>query len=188
MLPVLLVTIDTSVADGLHSYAVGHPVFVAVMQTWTDVFGPWTFRAILTVVAGWLWWRGRHRVAVWTFGAAVLSVVLDVGLKAVIGRPRPHWTDPVSTAVGSSFPSGHALTSFVGCGILLALAWPALGRGARWMWSIVAALVSVGTGFTRLALGVHFLSDVLGGWLVAAALVAAMLLVLQRIPSPELRK
>ena len=69
----------------------------------------------------------------------------------------------------------------MGCAILLALAWSALGRGSRRAWSAVAVSVPVVTGFTRLALGVRFLSDVIGSRLIAAALFAGMALLLRRI-------
>ncbi len=77
---------------------------------------------------------------------------------------------PVAHAPGNSFPSGHALGSFVVYGALLLVFLPAMAprwrKPARspsspcWSWPI---------GLTRIALGVHFVSDVLGGWLLGAA-------------------
>jgi undecaprenyl-diphosphatase len=61
------------------------------------------------------------------------------------------------------------------CAVLLRLAWPLATR--RWAWSVVAVVLPLITGFTRMFLGVHYLSDVIGGWLIAAALVLAMMLV-----------
>jgi undecaprenyl-diphosphatase len=171
--PVLAV--DRVVADGLHAFALSRPGFVTAAQTWTDVGQPWTFRAILIGVALWLLARRRTRTAVWILLTTALGGVLDAGLKVLIGRDRPYWTDPVSHAFGGSFPSGHSLTSAMACAVLLRLAWPLVTR--RWAWSVLALMVPLVTGFTRVALGVHFLSDVLGGWLIAAAIVAAMTLV-----------
>jgi membrane-associated phospholipid phosphatase len=173
--------VDHLVAEGLHGYALDHPGFVAVLQTWTDVFQPLTFRVIILVVAAWLLWRRRARAGSWVLVTMVLGGLAEAGLKALIGRDRPHWTDPVSHAVGESYPSGHSLTSAMAVAVLLLVAWPALSRRARWIWSAVAVAVPVITGFTRLALGVHFLTDVLGGWLIAAALVAAMALAPPRV-------
>jgi membrane-associated phospholipid phosphatase len=171
--PVLAV--DHVVADGLHTFALGHPGFVTAAQVWTDVFQPWTFRVILIVIGLWLLARRRPRTAVWVLLTTALAGALDTGLKVLIGRDRPHWTDPVSHALGGSFPSGHSLTSAMACAVLLRLAWPRLRR--RWPWTVLAVAVPLVTGFTRVALGVHFLSDVLGGWLIAAAIVAALTLV-----------
>jgi membrane-associated phospholipid phosphatase len=169
--------VDHFVANSLHAYALDHPAFVAVTQTWTDVFQPLTLRVILIAVAAWLLWQRRARAGSWVLVTMVLCGLVEAGLKELIGRDRPHWTDPVSHAVGGSFPSGHSLTSAMACAVLLLLAWPALSRRSRRVWSVVAVAVPVVTGFTRLALGVHFLTDVIGGWLIAAALVAAMALV-----------
>lgn len=176
-------SIDTGIADELHAFALGHPGFVAAMQVWTDVFQPWTFRAVLIAVALWLLWRRRTRPAVWVLVTVALCGLADSGLKALIGRPRPHWTHPVSTAAGASFPSGHSLTSAMGCAVLLSLAWPLLGRRGRWLASAVATLVPMITGFTRLGLGVHYLSDVVGGWLIAVVIVAATTLALRPRPA-----
>ena len=171
--PVLAV--DRVVADGLHSVALGHPGFVTAAQIWTDVFQPWTFRAILIFIGLGLLARRRPRTGVWILLTTALGGILDSGLKILIGRDRPHWIDPVSHAIGGSFPSGHSLTSAMACAVLLRLAWPLVG--CRWAWSTVAVAVPLITGFTRMFLGVHFLSDVIGGWLIAAALVLAMTLV-----------
>lgn len=166
--------VDHVVADGLHAFALGHPWFVTVLQVWTDVFQPLTLRVILIAVAAWLLWRRRARAGSWVLVTTVLAGLVETGMKVLIGRDRPHWTDPVSHAVGASFPSGHALTSAMACAVLLIVAWPALSERARRVGTVVAVAVPVITGFTRLALGVHYLTDVLGGWLIAAVIVAAM--------------
>jgi membrane-associated phospholipid phosphatase len=171
--PVLAV--DRVVADGLHAFALGHPGLVTAAQVWTDVFQPWTFRAVLIFIGLGLLARSRRRTGVWILLTTALGGILDSGLKILIGRDRPHWIDPVSHAIGGSFPSGHSLTSAMACAVLLRLAWPLVSR--RWAWSTVAVAVPLITGFTRMFLGVHFLSDVIGGWLVGAGLVLAMTLV-----------
>jgi undecaprenyl-diphosphatase len=172
---------DTAVAGGLHSYAVQHPGVVRAMQTWTDVFQPWTFRVILIAVGVWLLVRNQLRLGLWTIGVVLLAGLVDSGVKALIGRTRPHWTDPVSHAVSASFPSGHALTSAMGCAVLVLLAWPTLRRGARRIVLGVGIAVPLITGFTRLGLGVHYLSDVVGGWLFAATIITGMALLRRRI-------
>ncbi|QUQ63812.1 phosphatase PAP2 family protein [Kutzneria sp. CA-103260] len=165
-----MIGVDQAVAVGLHRYAVGHSGVVTALQVWTDVFGPWTFRGLLVVAAAWLWWRRRVAAAVWVVVTVLAAAAMDSGLKALVGRERPHWTDPVSHAVGASFPSGHSLTSAMGCAVLLVLAWPRVCQ----IGVIVAVAVPAVTGFTRLALGVHFLSDVVGGWLLGVTVVAVV--------------
>lgn len=99
--------------------------------------------------------RGRNG-----FGAAVLSN----GIKALVDRVRPVVDEPLARAHDPSFPSGHALGSTVTYGVLLLVFLPVVPRRFRgWTVGAVAVLV-VAVGLTRVALGVHFPSDVLGGW------------------------
>ncbi|MEV7616270.1 phosphatase PAP2 family protein [Streptomyces sp. NPDC089799] len=168
-LPALL-RFDAAIAVALHEHAVTHPAVTALIRVLSDwVWDPWTMRALLAAVCGWLWWRGERALAVRFLVTLAVASVVQQGLKAAVGRARPVWPDPVDSADYAAYPSGHALTATVVCGLLL---WLAGGR--PWAWA--AAAVSVlGVGFTRVYLGVHWPSDVLGGWLIGAALVLAAL-------------
>lgn len=168
-----LLAVDHVVAGGLHDYALNHPAITTAMQAWTDICQPWTFRAILAVTAVWLWWRHQRWTAAWVAATAIVSGVVESALKASLGRVRPQWTHPLATATGGSYPSGHALTSAMACAVLLILAWPNASRATRQALAVAAAAIPLVTGFSRLYLGVHFLSDVIGGWLIAVAVVAA---------------
>lgn len=108
----------------------------------------------------------------------VLAVgqAIRYGLMELIARPRPPAADWTGTAFGYAFPSGHATTSLMAAGIL---AWgiarrarPAVAR----TWCVVLALWAAGVGLTRVYLGVHWPGDVLGGWFLAAGLLALALL------------
>ncbi|MGW2849485.1 phosphatase PAP2 family protein, partial [Streptomyces sp. NPDC001274] len=168
-----LMDLDRTVADTLHRGAVTEPGLVHVNRVLTDWFwDPWTMRALIAVAVVALWWRGARPLAVWVAATSLLGTLAQQGLKSAVGRERPRWPDPVDSAHYAAFPSGHALTAVVTCGLLLWLlrrygAGPRLWRGAL----VVAGVSVVGVGVTRLYLGVHWLSDVLGGWLLGAALV-----------------
>jgi hypothetical protein len=99
--------------------------------------------------------------------------VLGPVTKAVVNRARPVVASPVvETPSNAGFPSGHAMTAVVVWGALLLVALPGVRRGARpWLVAATAVLV-VAVGLTRLALGVHFVSDVLAGWVLGAAWLA----------------
>ena len=84
-------------------------------------------------------------------------------LKEIVGRARPVLPDPVATAPGMSFPSGHALGATIGCCLLLLIALRFLPRGGRVAAVIAAGLIVGAVGFARVVLGVHFVSDVLAG-------------------------
>ncbi|MEV6315291.1 phosphatase PAP2 family protein [Streptomyces sp. NPDC051776] len=169
-----LLSWDRTVADVLHRSAVGHPGWTRANRILTDwVWDPWTVRALLVATALWFLWRGDRVTALCVLIATASVSALQQGLKVGVGRERPYWTDPVATAHFSAFPSGHAMTAAFGCSLLW---WLTLRAGARawWRWAATAlAAVSVAAaGFTRLYLGVHWFSDVLGGWLFGVALAA----------------
>jgi undecaprenyl-diphosphatase len=165
--------LDESAARGLHDAVVGHPVAVDALKAWTDVFSPWPFRLVVVAMAGWLVYRGAPRLAAWALVTIVTGGVLGVLAKALIGRARPHLPHPVAHAPGASFPSGHALTATLGCGIVLLALLPAVhGRWRALAWTL-ATVIPLFTGMTRIALGVHWVSDVVGGWLLGIAVVLA---------------
>ncbi|WP_093894800.1 phosphatase PAP2 family protein [Streptomyces sp. Ncost-T10-10d] len=167
-----LMTLDRTVANALHRRAVTEPGLVRMNRILTDwVWDPWTMRALIAVAVVVLWWRGARALAMWVAVTSALSTLLQQGLKSAVGRERPHWPNPVDSAHYAAFPSGHAMTATVTCGLLL---WLLRRHGTEprmWRMALVAAWISVvGVGVTRLYLGVHWMSDVLGGWLLGAAL------------------
>lgn len=176
-----LLALDAHLAATLHAAASANPAFTGALQLWTDVFGPGPLRVLVGVVAGWLWWRGARRVALWAVVTMVAGGLLGAGLKLLLGRDRPEFLDPVSHAAGSSFPSGHALTAALGAGVLALIFLPVASdaspvrhqRATRWTIIAAALVVTVATGLTRIALGVHWLSDVVAGWTLGVAVVAA---------------
>ncbi|HST66820.1 MAG TPA: phosphatase PAP2 family protein [Mycobacteriales bacterium] len=169
-----LIDLDQAVADRLHGFAVEHGWFVTLLKLLSNVFDPITFRVVTTVAALVLLWRRHFRLGIWTlvtvWGAALLGLVL----KVLVDRTRPDLVDAVATAPGRSFPSGHALTSTVGCAVLLLLVMPLLRGGWRALAVGVAVAVPLAVGFARIGLGVHFLSDVLAGELLGLVWVATM--------------
>ncbi len=119
------------------------------------------------VVTAWLGWRVKRRLAA-ILGATVLGerVVID-GMKLLIDRSRPAFDlHPVVTN-SSSFPSGHAGNSMA---VLLAIALIAVPRAHRDLAACLAIIASLIVGSTRPYLGVHWPSDVVGGWALGAAI------------------
>lgn len=167
-----LLDIDTSVADSLHRFGHGHPAFVHAMRLVSTIGGPRTFYVLAGVLTLALLWRAR-RLALWVAVTMAGAALFDKTLKAVVGRARPHFEDPMSLAPGYSFPSGHALASIVGCGLLLLVLLPFLPRRARPLAGILALVIPALVGFSRVGLGVHYVSDVVAGWVFGLAWLAA---------------
>ncbi|MFF6824700.1 phosphatase PAP2 family protein [Streptomyces longwoodensis] len=171
-----LTSVDGAISRTTHRWAVDEPGVTHAFRILSDwVWDPNTMRLLGATVAVWLVWRrGAWWTACWLVAVSVLGTLVQQGLKAAVGRPRPWWPDPVDTAHFGAYPSGHALTATVVCGLLLWLLHRAGPPAALWRTAVALAAVSVvGVGLTRVWLGVHWPSDVLGGWLLGATLVAA---------------
>jgi undecaprenyl-diphosphatase len=168
-----LLRLDRAVADDLHSVALRSPSLVDALTWVSRVFDPLVFRLLATALAGWLLYRRRTRLAAWALVTAWGGGLLDLVLKEAVRRARPSFVQAVATAPGRSFPSGHALGSVVGCGVLLLVLLPVLSGWARRLAWTAALLIVLAVGFSRVGLGVHYLSDVLAGWIVGLAWLAA---------------
>ncbi|MFD0260964.1 phosphatase PAP2 family protein [Kitasatospora indigofera] len=166
--------LDAGAAARLNASVRHHPLLLEAARTLTD--GPWdpvTLRLLVAAVVGWLILRRAWRLALWAGLTELAAGLTGLLVKVAVGRVRPRLPDPVAQAPGYSFPSGHAMTAMASCAILLLVLLPMVPRRARpAAWTAAAATV-LGTGLTRIALGVHWVSDVLGGWLLGLALVAS---------------
>ncbi|MFE2041878.1 phosphatase PAP2 family protein [Streptomyces sp. NPDC059477] len=178
-----LITVDERIARTTHGWAVSEDGLTHAFRILTDwVWDPLTMRILCAAVIIWLVWRrAAWFTAAWLLVTVAVSTLVQQGLKAAVGRERPVWPDPVDSAHYAAFPSGHAMTATVICGLLV---WLLHRYGASrkvLRWATTVAVVSVlGVGLTRVWLGVHWLSDVVGGWLLGAMVIAAAVAVHER--------
>ena len=167
-----LTRLDASVANHLNGFVHRTPGAVGVLRAVSFLGGP-PFLAVVTVLgAGYVLWRGRRRLVVFLIVTCLGGGLIDSVVKLVVARPRPVVDHPVATAFGKSFPSGHAMSSTVVYGALLLVFLPAAGRLRRLLLALTMALV-LAVGTSRLLLGVHFVSDVAGGYVLGLAWLAA---------------
>lgn len=164
-----LLAVDLTVADRLNEAVAGRPVAVVILRALSELGGAPTAWLLLSTTAVWLLIRRRPALAVYVVVTGLGAAILDPSVKLLVGRTRPVVETVVAVAPGNSFPSGHALGSMVTYGVLLLVFLPAVSRGRRMRLCVAAAAVVALVGFTRLALGVHYVTDVLGGWLLAGA-------------------
>jgi membrane-associated phospholipid phosphatase len=129
---------------------------------------------ITLVLSGIELWRARQLQinAMWPTAAYLGYVASNIGLRIAVGRFRPgveyipHLLPEVQASFQRfSYPSGHAGAALFAYTALVVLAGPR--RVCRWVALAVALLVVAGTGFGRVYLGVHWPTDVLGGYLLA---------------------
>lgn len=169
-----MLRLDNHIAESLTSFAARHPAFTSAMKTISAIGSPTAWWVVLTPVFLWLLYRRLPRLAAFLAVTALGSSLLNTLIKATVDRARPHVADAVATAHGTSFPSGHTQSATVGCGILLLIFLPVVPRGRRLWLYVAAALVVAVIGFSRIALGVHYLSDVLGSVIIGTAWLLAM--------------
>ena len=160
-----LETADHDAAARLNSLVAGHPALVTVIKaiTWLGSNGVlWT---VLGVSAAVMAIRRRWKLALYLLVTGAGALVLDPILKSLVGRLRPVVAHPIAHGTGNSFPSGHSLGSMVCYGAVLLAFLPDTRPG----WPRTALRYGIGVliaaiGISRILLGVHYLSDVVGAW------------------------
>jgi membrane-associated phospholipid phosphatase len=169
---------DQRLADWLHGRATDPFTDAFRTFTWT---GNGAFLAVVVLVAAVLLWRRSYVAdALFVVFAFVGAEVITYGMKQGFRRDRPFFEDPLATASSFSFPSGHSLVSLAVYGSIAIV----IARHARDRRVAVAALAAAGLwilaiGFSRLYLGVHFLTDVVAGYAAGAAWLALLYLALE---------
>lgn len=155
----------TSAAD-LNKLVAGHQTLVSALKAVTSLGST----AVLCIVVGLavilLLVRRLWRLALYLLVAGAGALVLDPLLKSLVGRLRPVLAHPIAHGTGNSFPSGHALGSMVCYGAILLVFLPAARGRLRTVFAAVVAAIILIVGVTRILLGVHYVSDVIGGWAI----------------------
>ncbi len=153
--------------DWVWRLAVEHrdPMATTVAVVITDVGSTLTM-GVLAAAGVIVAWSTRR----WLTGALVMAVAVGAGalvraIKVAVGRDRPPVAQRLVTAINQSFPSGHALASAAILGVLAVAALTVLtGHRTRRAVLIAAVVLPGAIGVSRIYLGVHWASDVLGGW------------------------
>ena len=164
--------LDTAAAETFNRLAVDEPELAKAAEVVSTVLDPNVFRVVLTVIALVYLVQGDRHHAIWLVVTVFGGAALGLALKELVGRARPVLPDPVATAPGSSFPSGHALGASIGCCLLLLVTLRFLGRRGRAAAVVLAGLVVASVALARVVLGVHFVSDVLAGITLGVCWVA----------------
>jgi undecaprenyl-diphosphatase len=161
---------DVRVLEELNDRAQASPNAVAVFLHITSLgAAPFLIWFTAVVAIGLLLLRRGKLAAAWII-VQLVGLLLIHGSKLVFGRPRPAFNGVFAFENTLSFPSGHALAAVTAFGLLAYLVslsrWPPLVRR-----TVVALcfIVIVLVGFSRLFLGVHYLTDVIGGLALGGA-------------------
>ena len=163
--PALIPPIDTAFTNFLHGLA--NPTLDALMNAVTNLGSSVVLAAVVGLAAVLLVVRRRRPEAVFIVIALVGTLVLNDRLKLFFQRPRPG-LDWAEVPPETGFPSGHSMNSFV---VYLAIAlviWRLGGRRVGIVAVAFAIVLAVSVGISRVYLGAHWLSDVIGGYLAGA--------------------
>ena len=149
------------------------PTLDAIFKAITFMGEEEFFVIILPLIFWCVDFAGGARLAL----AFLLSPYINTVLKDLFAHPRPFELDPavkLHDATGYGLPSGHSQSAVVLWGIV------ASGFRKAWLWIVAISLMAL-IGFSRIYLGVHFPTDVLGGWAVGAILLVIYLVLEPRI-------
>jgi membrane-associated phospholipid phosphatase len=168
--------LDEAIAQQLRTHA-----DLAALQWFaalTHLGDVWVLTAVALLVAAALWWRQRRALAVGWVVAMAGNGLLTKILKDMFARVRPEHVHGAAQAQGYSFPSGHSSASMVAYAMLAYLAVRLLPRPWHLPAVCVAGALVFTTGYSRVVLHVHYLSDVLAGWLLGGTWMVCTVLIM----------
>lgn len=122
-----------------------------------------------------LWIRAGRRSALTLLYAGVSGELVYVAAKAAFQRPRPDVIEKLSSAGWYSYPSGHAMLAPILWSLMLVLLARTVPAGRRWPLLLLAVLMPITIALSRVYLGVHFPTDVLGALALGCAWMLAWL-------------
>ena len=180
-----LVRLDVAVSSAIRSLSL--PGLHALAVVATTLGGFWPVAVLTGATAGVLWWRGRRIEAVFILVAVFGGELVGVAFKEVFMRVRPAIEGTrIPMPESYSFPSGHALAGML---YFASLAFVTLidERRLRISVAVVAGCVAaaITIALSRVYLGVHYLGDIVGAWLLGSAWLALVALVFARFAAGD---
>jgi undecaprenyl-diphosphatase len=158
------------------------PAMTVLLRTVTTIGGSVGLGAIVAVVAAMLLARKERASAIFVVVTAGAGGLLNLGLKMIYARARPDPASALAVAGWYSFPSGHAMGSFITFGALSYIAlrqpWPWVAKSAG---LAIALTMVVLVGLSRVYLGVHWASDIAGGWSAGTVWLASALVAFEML-------
>jgi undecaprenyl-diphosphatase len=167
-------------------YSGDRPVLRSIAKAVT-LFGEWQFLFPLTVIVGAILLfvvKVRHQALLF-LSICLIGRLLVHLQKVAIGRLRPEEREQLVSVNSLSFPSGHSTNAMI---VFLAFALVVVPARYRPLGIVLAVGAAIAVGISRPMLGVHWPSDVLGGWSFGAAWVLMLAEITQRWPFDQRRQ
>lgn len=161
--------LDATLSEDLRGFGTDRPRLVEVLRIATDIGATIPFVAAGVIATVGLLLR-RHRRAAYLCGWVTVLIPAIWGIMhATLHRPRP--LDGFVFVDSNGFPSGHTSHAASAALVAVLLLWPHLARRGRVLLAAGAVGLALFVGATRVMLLAHWPSDVVGGWLLALAVV-----------------
>ena len=147
----------------------------------TALGGPTVLTLVVLAVIGFLLLQTRYRTALFVVATWLSGELVSSGLKHAFNRPRPTIVPPLREVFSTSFPSGHAMESAIVYLTLGAILMRVAEDRLTKVYCLgIAVLLTVLVGTSRVYLGVHYPTDVIGGWTIGFAWASICWLVEER--------
>jgi membrane-associated phospholipid phosphatase len=175
-----LTSFDVQFAPRIYNYAVQHADVWNAAMAITDLGSGRPRTAVVLTVTIMLILHRQWRLALFFAATQWLLREVVAVAKDFFERPRPQWETTSYVAGGWSFPSGHATGAMVTYGtiaFLVAWRWP--GKWYTWFAIVGLSAIIIIVGFTRMLLGVHWFTDILGGYLLGLTWVSVCVAVIE---------
>jgi undecaprenyl-diphosphatase len=164
-------TWDKSVSERLFEIKLQFPFLSDAFNLISHLGQPVWFWFLVGATCIFLWRRNQRKLIAFLLTSTIGGSLVNTAVKLSVDRARPTFRDPeaITFQTGKSFPSGHSMSSTIAYGAILLIFLPLIpARRRKWAFVAYGALVLV-IGIARLGLGVHYVSDVVGGYMLGLA-------------------
>jgi undecaprenyl-diphosphatase len=181
---------DTSILRALRraddpSRPIGPSWVESSLYDLTALGSPIVLALVVLAAVGFLLLQGRNRTALAVALTTISGELLDTLLKHAFSRPRPTVVPALREVWSTSFPSGHAMESAIVYLTLGAMLMRVSDRRLTKIYClVVAVLLTALVGISRVWLGVHYPTDVAGGWMIGFVWASICWLVTDRLERP----
>ena len=149
------------------SLPIGPPWMESVLLDLTAVGSPTVLALVVLAVTGFLLLQTRYWTALFVMVTVVSGEVVSSAMKHLFSRPRPTVVPHLREVFSTSFPSGHAMTSAIVYLTLGAMLMRVSEQRLTKLYCFaLALLLTMLAGISRVFLGVHYPTDVIGGWII----------------------
>lgn len=153
----------------LSNYMQGKPAVLRPVMLFVTGLGMPAVLGCMTMVLSFVAYSQGQSLYVIGFALCLAALAMSGVLKIVLRRRRPLTVYVRSMRFKTfSFPSGHALGTLVLHGYIISLGFVTFSTTIAWLSALVLGSLILLTGYSRVYLGAHFVSDVLGGWLLGS--------------------